>query len=545
MRELKVLILEDQESDVELAKYHLSTLDFDYTFEVANSQLTFLDTLNKFTPDIILSDFKLDGYDGVRAIEHCNEFLPDVPVIIVTGTLGEELAVEIMKKGAYDFVLKNNLSNLPLAVVKTLREANEKKEKQKALEQTNMLFSVSVDMIAIVGKNGDFINVNESFEKILGFSKKDISSKNILEFVHPEDVAISFQQFEKLKAGVPIVNFVNRYRSLEGNYIWLEWNAQAKEDLLFFIARDITKRKQQEEEILKLNNELENKVKERTKELSDANRLLKDEVLERVMISRKLQETHTEIQDSINYAKKIQSALLSRYDECLKHFSSHFAYWKPKSIVSGDIYWCQKVGNYIFVAGIDCTGHGVPGAMMSMMASSILNKIIITSGIYEPKEILYHLDGAIIDVLNQENNQVNDGMDMSLCRIDIKTNQIVFAGANQSLYYYNNSLGFMVFKGNRVGIGGYYSKNRLVKEFTQEIIKYESGDYIYFTSDGYYSQFHHTTGKMIMKSRFIKLLEDVSKKTFNEQQKHIDKYFVDWKGNEEQIDDVMVIGIQL
>lgn len=167
---LKVLILEDQISDAELVKYHISSLDFTFDFRFAQTEKQFKEVLENFTPDIILSDYRLDGYDGLRALSHCSTVLPNVPFLIVTGTLGEELAVKIIKQGAIDFILKDKLETLPAAILKALRETKEKKLKlksQKKLQNTlkNLEKLVKKRTLELEDKNAKLIIANEQAEK--------------------------------------------------------------------------------------------------------------------------------------------------------------------------------------------------------------------------------------------------------------------------------------------------------------------------------------------------------------------------------------------
>jgi serine phosphatase RsbU (regulator of sigma subunit) len=268
---------------------------------------------------------------------------------------------------------------------------------------------------------------------------------------------------------------------------------------------------------------------ERTQELFETNKTLN-------------QRSH-EINDSINYAKNIQRAILSKAEDCRKIFPESFALWMPKDAVSGDFYWCYSNQNYGFIAMVDCTGHGVPGALMSIVANQMLDRVVNTYGFIDPNEILFHLDDAIINSLRQETGIVKDGMDIALCRVDKENKILTFAGAQRPLFYYDGTT-LNEIPGNKMGVGGFMSGEYL-KTFSQTEIHYKEGDIFYLTSDGYYSQFGGENRKKLMKKRFIEHISSIVSLPIAEQEQTLRKYYTEWQGNEEQVDDVLVIGIKM
>ncbi len=289
-----------------------------------------------------------------------------------------------------------------------------------------------------------------------------------------------------------------------------------------------------EKRLRELNEQLEQKVKDRTAELSHANTILA--------------HRNQEITDGINYARRIQKAFFNKPLDASKCFDGTFCLLMPKDIVSGDFFWHYDKDDNHFIAAVDCTGHGVPGALMSMIAHQFLNQVVMEHQCHEPAEILKMLDRKLVDSLHQHMfDMVRDGMDIAICRIDETKQLIHFAGALRPLFYYDSQLNegrkLKEISGNKFAIGGLRSKEH-DKEFTQTTIKYNKGDCIYLTSDGYYSQFNHFTGKKMMKTRLRNILGSVAGKNVEEQQLILKRYFNEWQGNTEQVDDVLVVGVK-
>lgn len=543
MKQLKVIILEDSISDAELIKYHISTLEYDCDFRCASSEKTFMNLLNEFEPDVIISDYKLDGYNGIRALLHCSVAMPLTPFIIVTGILGEEIAVKVIKMGANDFILKDNLSKLPAAILMALRESEEKREKIKAKEERDLIFTMSIDMICIAGVDGYLKTINPAFERTLGYEEEELISKPIIEFIHPEDREPTLREMIKLEQGISAISFTNRVYCKNGSYTWLEWNVIPYGKMLLAIARDVTQRKMYEAEILKFNEELEQKVTERTEELVATNSILKTEMMERIQIAKKLEHKNKEVTDSINYAKRIQKAKLPSLDLIHSAFPKSFILYKPKDIVSGDFYFFHKNDTSVYIAAADCTGHGVPGALMSMIALEKLEETFVNSS--NISEILQHLNVVIKASLKQKNNEesMRDGMDIALCSLDKKNLILKYSGAYRPLWIVrkgNNEI--EIIESTKKSIGGFTDDDQT---FECHEIQLQKGDTFYIFSDGYADTFGGTKNKKITSRRFRQLLLEIQKKTMKEQEKYLDDFLENWKAGQEQIDDVLVIGVRV
>ena len=257
-----------------------------------------------------------------------------------------------------------------------------------------------------------------------------------------------------------------------------------------------------------------------------------------------LEESHKEITDSINYAKNIQDALMTSKSYMDEILPENFVFYLPKDVVSGDYYWAYKNSKEdIFFCVADCTGHGVPGAFMSMIGTSLLNENIIENKLENPAEILGNMRTKIIESLNDGAAKTNnkDGMDMSLCKINFKKKTLEFAGANNPLIHISNDE-LENIKGNSQPVGLSVIDN---KPFTNHQIKLKKGDMIYIYSDGYQDQFGGPKGKKYMVKKLRTFLKEISKLTIEEQSVKIQEEFHGWKANLEQVDDICVMGLRV
>ncbi len=254
-------------------------------------------------------------------------------------------------------------------------------------------------------------------------------------------------------------------------------------------------------------------------------------------------EKNKEMTDSLNYAKRIQAAILPKTELIHAAFEQSFILYLPKDIVSGDFYSFSQKNDKIMIAAADCTGHGVAGAIMSMIGSSLMNQIINEKGITDPAEILNQLNDGIIDSLKQAENSSHDGMDVSLCAFDLKNMEVVFAGANRPLWLVRNE-NLEAFKSDKFPIGGLQIDHN--GSFTNQQIKLQKNDSIYIFSDGYADQFGGMLGKKLMTKKFKEVLLSIQDKSMEEQGIYLHQFIKDWMGDAfEQVDDIMVIGIKI
>lgn len=258
------------------------------------------------------------------------------------------------------------------------------------------------------------------------------------------------------------------------------------------------------------------------------------------------------ITDSINYAKRIQDSILPSKDDMEKCFPEHFIFFQPADIVSGDFYWLAELpssgggGARTLLAVADCTGHGVPGALMSMIGNTLLNEIVNEQKIVQPAEILEHLNEGIIHALHQESRAQADGMDIALCLFE--KDKLTFAGANHALYLADGKT-LQKIEGDPIPIGNQFNLNDLTTErkasvFTQKTISLQKGMTVFMCTDGYYDQKGGKQGTKFMSKRFRELLENLVGYSAREQEDFLRRTFEEWKGTGQQIDDVLVVGIK-
>ncbi|MBE0655798.1 MAG: SpoIIE family protein phosphatase, partial [Bacteroidales bacterium] len=283
-------------------------------------------------------------------------------------------------------------------------------------------------------------------------------------------------------------------------------------------------------------------VKIRERNLVREKRVLEEKVVERtaevVAQKEQLAQKNKDITDSIRYAKRIQVAILPVEIP----FEDTFVLFKPKDIVSGDFYWLEKVGNKEFLAAVDCTGHGVPGAFMSIIGTNLLNKIVKEQLVHEPAEILNILNVELINNLKttDEENIVYDGMDLALVCYDSKTSELEYAGGYNPLLLIRDGE-LIEYKADRFSTGRSSSVD-LPGKFTNHRVNILPGDVIYIYSDGYADQFGGETGKKFKSKPMKELFIAIHEKSVEHQRSILNSTFEAWKGEMDQVDDILIIG---
>ena len=250
------------------------------------------------------------------------------------------------------------------------------------------------------------------------------------------------------------------------------------------------------------------------------------------------------ITDSINYARRIQLAMIpsARYFSCI--FPESFIFFKPKDIVSGDFFWVTEKDDKIFVAAVDCTGHGVPGAFMSIIGIELLRKLINNQKIEEPSEVLNELNKNFAEIFKDvENITLRDGMDIAFCTIDKGSRILEFAGAFNPLYLIRDNK-ITEIKGDRFSVGLEDYENG-TQSFTNHHIQLLKDDMIYIFTDGYSDQFGGPEGKKFKYRRFRHLLLSIHSSPVKEQKEHLERSMEEWMGENDQVDDILVIGMKI
>ncbi len=277
--------------------------------------------------------------------------------------------------------------------------------------------------------------------------------------------------------------------------------------------------------------------------------IITERTAEIVKQKEEIEYKNQNITDSINYAKKIQEAILPHYEIMSKHFPESFILYKPKDIVAGDFYWFAEKDNKFILAACDCTGHGVPGAFMSLIGYSLLNEVLLEKTFINPAKALDSMKRGIIKSLGQTGleGEQKDGMDMSLVSIEVinednkKIKKLNYSGANNSIYLIRNQE-LIELPADKMPIGIYHGSD---KPFTNNEMNLESGDTIYLFTDGFGDQFGGEKGKKFTKKRFREALLKIQNENLKTQKSTLENIFKEWSQIESQVDDVLVIGLRI
>ncbi|HEX8516276.1 MAG TPA: tetratricopeptide repeat protein [Bacteroidia bacterium] len=276
------------------------------------------------------------------------------------------------------------------------------------------------------------------------------------------------------------------------------------------------------------------KITRKQKEVIEKQKILVDQK------NHAIEEKQREIIDSINYSKRLQEAILPPMELIRKHLPESFVFYRPKDIVAGDFYWMEEKDDILFIAAADCTGHGVPGAMVSVVCSNALNRAVKELGIKDTGKILDKVTDFVIETFAKSNSDVQDGMDISLLSFNKATKEIKWSGAYNPLWYCIGSEMRKV-RPDKQPVGKYEGR----KPFAAHQIEYREGMVFYLFTDGFADQFGGPQGKKYMYKRFEEQLTAISSLPMKEQENVLNKSFCEWKKDSEQIDDVTVIGFRL
>jgi serine phosphatase RsbU (regulator of sigma subunit)/Tfp pilus assembly protein PilF len=315
--------------------------------------------------------------------------------------------------------------------------------------------------------------------------------------------------------------------------------------LIIFRTLRITRKQktiiEEQKHLVDEKNEMLSEQNEEIKAQRDEIETQRDKVTEQKL---HIEEIHKEVSDSINYARRIQQAVLPSGEYADSILGDHFILFKPKDVVSGDFYWATKINDYLVFCVADCTGHGVPGAFMSMLGISFLNEIVRKKEVIIAAEILEQLRKSVIEALRQSTDvgSQKDGMDIAICVLNKNSLEIQFAGADSTIYLIpHDTKELQEIKGDKMPIGIFEN----MKTFTNHVIKVKKGDLLYLSSDGYSDQFGGPHDKKFLSGRLKKLLEEIHLKPMDEQREILNITLSDWGENHEQTDDVTVLGIKM
>lgn len=291
-----------------------------------------------------------------------------------------------------------------------------------------------------------------------------------------------------------------------------------------------------QQEVTELNEGLEELVRKRTNELSEQNNELR-------VTQSELSDSLDRISQSINYAQRIQDAIIANTEELKHDFTDSFVIFRPRDVVSGDFPWYLKKGKYHYFAAVDCTGHGVPGAFMSLVGHFLLHRIVKEMDISDTDAILNELHREIVVALNQESDlEVHDGMDMAICRVDLETKEVQFSGAGNPVYHFSNGK-FEEHKGDFWSIGGTQYRKR--EDYTKETFSYKEGDIIAMFSDGITDQYSDDGTKKFGFKRIQKHIAEHHDLPMDHIARSFQKEMDNWMGGHRQMDDMLFMGVRL
>ncbi len=370
-------------------------------------------------------------------------------------------------------------------------------------------------LIVVLNNDGSADYVSKPAQQLLGYNSDELLGYNWWEatrFSKPEGIEVKKKILGLFKdSNVSTQTFEHLLKTSHGGKKWVRWNiSYLNEDQLIGVGYDITEKKISERKLIEQN--------------------------------EKLTEQNKDITSSIVYAKRIQESILQTPEMIKQVFEESFLLYKPKDIVSGDYYWFHEDDNFRYAAAIDCTGHGVPGAMMSMVANSAFKEVFLNRNVKEPGLILQALDEELEKSFSKNSNEpFNDGMDVGLIQINKTTNELKFSGAFRSIIV-TNAEGLTEFRGSRYPLGFYSGVDKVFETTTVQLQK---GDCVYLYTDGYVDQFGGEHNKKLNKVNFKELIKTASEMEIEEQEAFLEYSFNNWKQDEEQTDDVLVIGVRL
>lgn len=372
-------------------------------------------------------------------------------------------------------------------------------------------------LVLVADENGNVEYISDSVRQMLGFEPDQLTGNNWWKrtrFTEEEGILVKNKIRELLvhEGQQASSVFEHKLKTAYGGMKWIRWNTSFMEhNKIVGIGYDITEKKLVEQRLLESNRNLEQKNKD--------------------------------ITDSLLYAQRLQAAILPDVNLLRRNFSGAFVLYEPKDIVSGDYYWFYETSDQLFLAAIDCTGHGVPGAMMSMVANSIFKEVFINQELTSPAEIMYALDKELFKALNGNGAEEikNDGMDVALCAIDKKTLRLSYTGAFRPLFVCHNGE-INEWRGSRFPLG-FYSNTE--KTFEEQQVQLHVGDTIYLSTDGYSDQFGGEQARKLNRKNFRELLLQASEMEINDQPSFLEYAHRNWKQDNEQTDDLLVIGLKI
>ena len=463
-------------------------------------------TVEKFAPE---------SYDAFRSMLRQLRDNPDEPLTIECQCIRKDGSPMIVEITGHNMIKDDAIQGIILNTVdRTERKRAEKEERLRNKMQS--LSENSLDIILRLSIEGVFFYANPVLEDYLAIPAKDIINGNVNDVPIDEGLkkyfidTIAYIKEEPVKTNTEIeipVQMVEKTSIRVMNFAAIPEMNEGELETILFVGHDITEAKRIEVEI---------------------------------------QEKNKKIEDSINYAQRIQQSIVPSISQIRTQLPKSFVFYKPRDVVSGDFPWYADRNNNIYIAAVDCTGHGVPGALLSFVGYFTLNNIVDHRKAYTAGEVCDMLHQGVRTTLKQdteESSSARDGMDIALCKINILKNEIEFAGAHRPLYLLRNGE-ITEYSGDRKPIGGIPLGKKPEQPFTTHYIKPEKGDKIFFFSDGLPDQLGGPERKKYSPRRIRELIVEHQHYTMNEFNKLFEEDFLEWKTGIKQTDDVLLIGIE-
>lgn len=524
--EFKVLVVDDTPQNIKLLANILSSESYQVGF--AQNGKDALKIANSSPFHIILLDIMMPEMDGFEVCKQlkAKEKTRDIPIIFLTAKTDQESIVKGFELGGADYISKPfNYSEL-LVRVKTHLQSS--LYKQKLLQMNNQLMEeiesrqeaeLKLSIVASETDNGVMI-----FDEKGKLEWQNFAIMSLYQDTEILNRLLKGKHIVEI-SGNPSINniFENCGRNLKSEVF--ETSYEIDKEKIKWIQTTLTP-------IIDGNGGIDKYV------------AIDADISKIKTAELEIKEKNKKITDSIHYAYRIQNAILPPIKKINHYFPESFVLFKPKDIVSGDFFWINETEERIFISAVDCTGHGVPGAFMSLIGHNLLNKAIHQQNLTKPSEILDFLNLEIRNSLQSidENSSVVDGMDLALCAFYKNSDTLEFAGAYNPLYVVRDR-NIIEYEGDLIPIGE--KVKNTIRKYTNHTVKLEKSDVLYLFSDDYADQFGGPKRIKFFKKNFRKLLKDIHTLEMDKQEEKLNEVFEKWRGEHEQIDDVIVIGIKI
>ena len=516
-----ILIVEDEALIALSLKERIEDLGYTVSGIVDKGE-DVLPQLDTTAPDLILMDIMLSGkMDGIEAASTVSESEHDVPVIFLSSYSNNDILDRAKKTHPYGYMVKtiddNNLHiTLDMALNKHKSEWHKKNKKEVEIKKLNSFYENSSNLILRISTYGKVIYANPAFKRMFFDGVSDVEDKSLEDSgIHNEVVLVISQLAQKIIAKKRKSFIEQTIPTIMGDrYVEInaipEKNEYEQIETIILAIRDITDQK---------------------------------------IAAESIHKEHKKVKDSINYSKQIQKAIFPHLNLLKDYFREAFILNKPKDVIGGDFPWVSRTSDYIYISAVDCTGHGVPGALMSILTYFIMDKITYRSEEYSPAKILNVLHLFVSRALKQHysDSKSKDGADIAMCRINLAEKYMEYAGAHRPVFMVRNGE-LKEIKGDRFPIGGtQYDKIR--KRYVNHRIELLEDDIILIFSDGLQDQFgfdqkKNKVAKFGLKG-IRKVLGENSMWNMDQLSQRLEERMKEWMGKEKQIDDILVIGVKI